>query len=327
MNRPATFWLIAFIITALTAYYQRVSGPTYAMSGTVTFRGKELAYTLDRSHGGPTNAVVRIPVNDSSIHGVIEWKRYKTNDEWTQTAMIDSAGVLTAELPHQPPAGKLLYRVVLDDQVEKIVLPETDPVVIRFKGDVPLAVLIPHILAMFGAMLLSARAGLEVFSTTPKFKSLIQWTMAFFFVGGIILGPIVQKYAFDAFWTGWPFGSDLTDNKTAVALLAWGIAAIGIRRSQRPKRWVLGAAFVTFIVFLIPHSMFGSELDYNSPTKQPTGLNIIRPRPDNWVAKPSEGLCWVIQTSRRNDLRKLSAHKNLLYLGKWRFESFRKFTV
>ncbi len=40
-------------------------------------------------------------------------------------------------------------------------------------------------------------------------------------LGGFLLGPIVQKYAFGAFWTGWPFGEDLTDNKTAVAVLAW----------------------------------------------------------------------------------------------------------
>ena len=290
MKRPATFWLLAFLITVLTAYYQRVSGPTYALSGKVTFRGKELAYKLDRSHGGTTNAVVRIPVNDSSVHGAVEWKRCKTNDEWTQTMMVDSAGILTAELPHQPPAGKLFYRIVLDDQVEKIVVPETDPVVIRFKGDVPLAVLIPHILAMFGAMLLSARAGLEVFSIEPKFKSLIQWTMGFFFVGGIILGPIVQKYAFDAFWTGWPFGSDLTDNKTAVALLVWLVAALAVKRSQRPKRWVLGAALVTLVVFLIPHSTFGSELNYNSPSQEPTGFNIDRHRSHNLAAQPSEGL-------------------------------------
>ncbi len=291
MKRPATFWLLAFLITSLTAYYQRVSGPTYALSGTVTFGGKELRYKLDRSHGGSTNAVVRIPVNDSSVHGMVEWKRYKTNDEWTQTTMVDSAGVLTAELPHQPPAGKLLYRIVLDDQVEKVVLPETDPVVIRFKGDVPLAVLIPHILAMFAAMLLSARTGLEVFNNEPKFRALIEWTLGLLFIGGIILGPVVQKYAFDAFWTGWPFGSDLTDNKTAVALIAWGIAALAVRRSQRPQRWVLGAALVTLVIFLIPHSMFGSELDYNAPSQQPAGSNIMQHRSHNWATKPSEGLC------------------------------------
>jgi hypothetical protein len=34
-----------------------------------------------------------------------------------------------------------------------------------------------------------------------------------------------------------------------------------IPRSKNPVRWVIGAAIVTLTVFLIPHSVFGSELD------------------------------------------------------------------
>ena len=87
------------------------------------------------------------------------------------------------------------------------------------------------------------------------------------FVGGLLLGPLVQHYAFDAWWTGWPFASDLTDNKTAIMFLAWVIAAVAVRKFPQPKFWVAGAAIVTFIVFLIPHSMFGSELKYENNAK------------------------------------------------------------
>ena len=79
---------------------------------------------------------------------------------------------------------------------------------------------------MFFGMLLSTRAGLEAYSTTPNYGRLILWTVALLTVGGLLLGPIVQKYAFDAFWTGWPFGTDLTDNKDrrGLAGLAGGVA-------------------------------------------------------------------------------------------------------
>jgi hypothetical protein len=79
----------------------------------------------------------------------------------------------------------------------------------------------------------------------------------------MILGPVVQKYAFDAYWTGWPFGTDLTDNKIAVAILSWIAAAVALKKSTNPKRWILAASLITLVVFLIPHSLLGSELDYS----------------------------------------------------------------
>ena len=34
-------------------------------------------------------------------------------------------------------------------------------------------------------------------------------------------------------------------------------------KSKNPKYWVIGAALVTLIVFLIPHSLMGSEINYS----------------------------------------------------------------
>ena len=277
MRQSTTLWLIAFLLTCATAYYQRTTGPTYPLSGKVVVGGREFFYKLDRSHGGETNAVVKIETNDSSIHGAVEWKKYKTNDDWSKTPMQYSAGALSAELPHQPPAGKLLYRIVLFSDDRSVVVPEEAAVVIRFKGNVPLSILIPHIIAMFGAMLLSARTGLEYFRKEQKFKKLILWTIGFLFAGGLVLGPIVQLFAFDALWTGWPLGTDLTDNKTAVALLAWTVTGIALRKSGRSKAWVLGAAIITLVVYLIPHSLFGSELDYNAKEAEKPAIEQYRP--------------------------------------------------
>jgi hypothetical protein len=35
-----------------------------------------------------------------------------------------------------------------------------------------------------------------------------------------------------------------------------------LRRSARPARWVICAGVITLVVFAIPHSLLGSELDY-----------------------------------------------------------------
>ena len=79
-------------------------------------------------------------------------------------------------------------------------------------------------------------------------------------VGGLALGPAVQKYAFDAWWTGFPNGTDLTDNKTAIALVAWALALWAARGGRGARGALAAAALVTLVVFAIPHSLFGSEL-------------------------------------------------------------------
>jgi hypothetical protein len=86
------------------------------------------------------------------------------------------------------------------------------------------------------------------------------------------LGPLVQKYAFGAYWTGWPFGTDLTDNKTAIALIGWAGAFFAMRGSRRPQLWALLASVLLLAVFLIPHSMLGSELKYENGRPAPSQL-------------------------------------------------------
>jgi hypothetical protein len=73
----------------------------------------------------------------------------------------------------------------------------------------------------------------------------------------------VQKFAFGDLWTGVPFGWDLTDNKTLIAFIFWIIAVVMNRKKEKPFYTIL-AAVVLLLIFSIPHSMFGSELDYAS---------------------------------------------------------------
>ncbi|RPI05828.1 MAG: hypothetical protein EHM64_05180 [Ignavibacteriae bacterium] len=263
MKRSLFFWILAFLITVGSAMYQRMTGPTYPVSGRVSMNGKEIAYSLKRSEESTGNHKIQIRTDDPAIHGYAEWRRYKTSDDWIRVVMNYENGILSAELPQQPPAGKLQYHVSLQNSAQTITIPAEGQVIIRFKGAVPLAVLLLHIIVIFSAMLFSARTGIETFAHEPKYKNLTYWTVALLVAGGFILGPIVQKYAFDAYWTGWPFGTDLTDNKMAAAIFSWIAAAVALKKSPNPKRWILFAALMTLLIFLIPHSMYGSELDYS----------------------------------------------------------------
>jgi len=262
MKKSVLFWLLALAITLAAAYYQRSTGPTYPIENKFTFYGKNFSYKFDRSHGGDSDHPVSVEVQDHIINGTLKWKRFKTNDEWNFIRMQNEDGKLLAYLPNQPPAGKLEYQVILSAVESEKIIP-AKPVVIRFKGDVPPLVLIPHIIFIFAAMFLSNRTALECFVEKPKLKKYTVWTFILLLLGGMILGPIVQKYAFGEYWTGFPFGHDLTDNKTLIAFIGWIAALIAVFKSEKPKWYILIAAIIMFIIFIIPHSLFGSELDYS----------------------------------------------------------------
>jgi len=266
MNKIWLRWLLAILITIGAAVYQRLTGPTYPVKGSVTVAGHKIKYHLPRSHGGEGGAAVLLQVPDTTFSGKIIYRRYKSGDDWIKQTMIYSNGRLKGELPHQPPAGKLEYFVLLSRHGKNHSLPGTKSVVIRYKGAVPAGVLIPHIFFMFFAMLLSVYAGLEALANGNKIKKFAWLAAIALFIGGMILGPIVQKFAFGAYWTGVPFGWDLTDNKTLLAILGWliALAAIDKKGPHRARWYVVAATVVLLAVYSIPHSAMGSELDYKT---------------------------------------------------------------
>jgi hypothetical protein len=261
--KKALLWILAFIITLSTAVYQRMTGPSYPLSGTVELNGQEISYRLPRTYETGNDCPVIIKTEDPEIDGYLIYKRFKTADHWTTILMERKNHELTAEIPSQPPAGKLEYKIIFSSPTEEKSLTGEESVVIRFKGHVPLGVLIPHIIVMFLAMLIGIRAGLEALrkDSNPRLLAIITTTLLA--LGGFILGPLVQKYAFGVFWDGFPFGTDLTDNKTLIALIGWITALIAGRKGQSARKWVLAASLIQFIIFLIPHSLLGSELDYS----------------------------------------------------------------
>jgi hypothetical protein len=116
---------------------------------------------------------------------------------------------------------------------------------------------------MFLAMLFSTLAGLFALCKWNNFLRYAKLTLAVLFVGGLIFGPIMQKFAFDVYWAGWPFGSDLTDNKTLAVFVFWLIVVL-INRTKKRYLWGVIAAVFTLLIYSIPHSTMGSEYDYTT---------------------------------------------------------------
>jgi hypothetical protein len=258
----AALWTAAFALTLVSAVWQRVSGPTYPARGDVVLGRETISLELARSHGGPGDQPVVVPVADPEVSGEVAWRRFPSHEEWRRESMRREGDALVTALPHQPPAGKLEYQVRLRRGDQEAVFPPR-PAVTRFKGEVHPVVLIPHILAMFTGMLLANRAGLEALRRRGRPSAYAAWALALILLGGFVLGPAVQKQAFGAWWTGVPFGWDLTDNKTLVAGVAWAWAVLRSRGGRQARGAVVVAALVTLVVFAIPHSAAGSELDWS----------------------------------------------------------------
>lgn len=264
--RTSAVWILAVLLTLASAAWQRRSGPTYPLRGETLLAGETLAYRLERSHVTSSDQEVRIRVGTAPIEGTLLWRRYPTRDPFVEQAMTREGEELVARLPAQAAAGKLEYKVRLARGAEAVTIPD-GAAVTRFKGDVPAPVLVPHILAMFLGMLFSNAAGFAALFGAAGARRHGFVSLVLLSIGGLALGPLVQKYAFDAWWTGFPFGTDLTDNKTAIAIVAWIVALwIGARSAERsPGRArvaLVAAALVTLAVFAVPHSLFGSEIKW-----------------------------------------------------------------
>jgi hypothetical protein len=262
MPKNWALWALALILTLVSAAYQRMTGPTYPLTGHVVLGGQSLSYRFERTHETVADQAVRVNVPDTAVSGELHWRRYPSSDPPRVDPLAREGAVLEGALPRQPPGGKLEYQVRLAREPELVVAP-SPPAVTRFKDPVTPYALVPHVLAMFLGMLWSMRAGLAALTGEPT-RALTWTTLGLLVVGGLLFGPWVQHQAFGEWWTGIPFGHDLTDNKTLVAAVAWGIAAWRVRRGRPARVAVALAALVTLAAFAIPHSTWGTQIDWDA---------------------------------------------------------------
>jgi hypothetical protein len=256
--------LAAIGLTVLTLFYQENTGPTYPKKINTNINGEAYHFELPRSQDLKFKSIIQLPVTDQTVKARINYKRYPSNDEFTTAEFVRNGDTLQFELPAQPPAGKLQYGITAyTDSEEVALLPDEGVVTIRFKGHVPIWVLRIHIFLMFASYFFAIYAGLLAITNHKNYKLWALVALVVLGVGGLILGPIVQKYAFDVWWSGVPLGWDLTDNKLLIGFIGWLVAVL-VNRKENRRWWVVGAMVLQLIVYSIPHSTMGSELDYES---------------------------------------------------------------
>jgi hypothetical protein len=260
--KKVLFWILAVIIALAAMVYQRMTGPTYPKKYNIAISGTEYEFQLPRSHAGDGDCPVEIEL-PQEVEGNVIWRRFPTDESWDTLTLSRNGEIMTATLPHQPPAGKIEYHLELNAGGTAIDLGDTENVVIRFKGEVPAWALIPHVLLMVFTVIWSMAILFFAFANMPVYRRHVGIALILLILGGFIMGPIVQKFSFGQFWTGWPMGKDLTDNKVLFALIAF-IPAWLLRKKTYGRWLAIVAAIVMLAVYLIPHSMNGSQLDLES---------------------------------------------------------------
>ena len=266
MMKKIGYWWVAIGITLALSIYQRMTGPTHPKKVDIELNGEDYRVKLPRS-GVQKDEVICLKDWPADVKAQMHYRRYPTAEAYTTVDFVRTDNAWHAALPVQPIAGKLEYYLTIDGKDYL----KDEPVIIRFRNDVPAYILIPHILLMFGAMLFAVYT-LMMVTMRMDYSKWLKITVATLFVGGFVFGPLVQHAAFGPWWTGFPYGTDLTDNKTLISFLFF-LAALATLKWKYNK-WVVGLAVLVMIaVFTIPHSAFGSEYDYE---KQELGTEEIK---------------------------------------------------
>ncbi len=272
MIKKILLWASAVLLAAAAMIYQRSTGPTYEFKGYLESNGNSHKYELLRSQETTQGAKIELPhIDDADYNATLHYKRYRTKDAVTKLDFsLDENQKFTAQLPVQPAAGKMEYFITGSIDGQEFNIPEKgeENIVLRYKDPVSDFILVPHVVMMIIVIIFGIRAGL---SAVFDHDSMRRWTVTAFTamtIGGMILGPLVQKSAFGEYWTGFPFGGDFTDNKMLIMWVAWALALaiIGFKPKKKEnisRAAVLAAAVVMTVVYLIPHSMGGSTLDYD----------------------------------------------------------------
>lgn len=256
------FWFLAIIITISFSVFQRMSGPTYSKATTVLVENQEYKIKMPRSGSTSKNCeiVLELP---ASMDAKLIYRPYPTNQKFDTLIFAQTPNALVAELPTQPAAGKLEYNMMISQNGEEWLVFPNENLIIRFKNEVSAGILIPHILFMFVSMLFAVNALLLAFFRMEKYKLYFILTLITLILGGFIFGPLVQKQAFDVYWSGIPFGWDLTDNKTLFGLVIMLFPLPFLKKKY--FRLICAVALISMMtIFLIPHSTRGSEYNYET---------------------------------------------------------------
>jgi hypothetical protein len=276
--------IIAFLFTLLLLFFTRKTTAVRSVYKMVEQDGVRIEHnTVPKQEGD------EIPVIEARVKGASEVNLvYKIGKEgqYNFVEMSPEPGEensYEASIPLHPKGMRAWYYLEATGESKgdevKVTLPERNsgkvqPVRLKFEGKVPAYVVIPHVFSIFAAFFF---ATLTLFSaielkrgktTLNKSVRLCAVTLLLLFIGFFPFGWAMNYFAFGVLWEAFPFGTDVTDNKSQIMFAFWLVTMFLVKGTllgrgeqknlvsdRRYSTLVIVSFIATILIVAIPHSM------------------------------------------------------------------------
>jgi hypothetical protein len=276
--------VVAFFFTLLLLFFTRKTTAVRSVYKLVEQGGVQIEHFTVPKQVGDEIPVISAKVKGASKVNLV----YKIGKEG-QYIFVDMSPILgeensyEASIPLHPNGMKAWYYLEATSELGvggvKVTLPERNsgevkPIRLKFEGKVPAYVVIPHVFSIFAAFFF---ATLTLFSaidlrrrkiTLSKSVRLCAVTFLLLFIGFFPFGWAMNYFAFGVLWEAFPFGKDVTDNKSQIMFLFWLVTLFTVKGtfwskderkdlvSDRGFSTLVIVSFIaTMLILAIPHSM------------------------------------------------------------------------
>jgi hypothetical protein len=273
--------LAGILITLLLFVVARRMSMNRPLEVSWTYDDSRISHMTVFEQVGPGQPEIILHVKPPTEIDALVLYRTPGEEEFKPAVMSEiSKGVWSARLPAGDKGDRLEYgfRIpqtnVHEEGGSSTVTSETGYYLIKYKGEVSGTVLVLHILCMFAAFFFIVEAILGAFTMLfmgeeREFTiAQTRWVLLFSFLGGVPLGFVLNGQRFGPIWEAFPFGTDITDNKTQLIIIFWIIIAamswksFACRRTGRDAAGsgvfataVIIASVLSLVLYLVPHSL------------------------------------------------------------------------
>jgi len=225
--------------------------------------------------GQPSVKAKVVPVQHAAL--VIRWVIPPSNEIQARGMWEIRKGLYEARLPEYEKGTEIRYWITASNVAGTRVRIPADPkklCTLKYKGEASSVVVGAHIAFMFGAfffMVMSFLAAIDILRDREDKKNAVRaarWVLVTSFIGGWPLGLILNYQTFGPIWEGFPFGYDITDNKTQVIFVFWLASMLLVRgsffgRGEEKDRLgrkafalsIVACFVVSLALFILPHSI------------------------------------------------------------------------
>jgi hypothetical protein len=264
-------YIIALLLTVVLLFIARRTSMRHSVEITKDINEIKMIHNTT-TEGFSEGAVVTLKSNQTDREVAVVRFADQPGGPYQEINMMPQSGVYKTNLPAKVRGSKQYYHIdVYKDNIKIASFPNSGDLIIKYKGHVTPIIIIGHILFMFATIffgLMAVFTSIDLARGKGDVRRSVSFLLLTFIsavLGGLPFGIAVTYQTFGEGWGGWPIGHDITDSKTEFLILFWLITLIlswrgltGRKMTVSDKTYsflVILSFVVTFITFLIPHSI------------------------------------------------------------------------